>query len=45
LEKDEPYLTKLILEKVEKGSVFVDVGTNIDYYGLQAAKKRQESMQ
>jgi len=39
LGKYEPYLTNLILEKVNKGDVFVDVGANIGYYSLLAAKK------
>lgn len=39
LGKYEPYLTKLILEKVDKNSTFVDVGANIGYYSLLSVKK------
>ena len=39
LEKFEPYLTKLILENIKRGEVFVDVGANIGYYTVLAADK------
>ena len=38
LGKYEPYLSKLILEKIGPGSVIVDVGANIGYYSLLAGK-------
>ena len=38
LGKYEPYLTKLILEKIKPESVMVDVGANIGYYSLLTAK-------
>ncbi len=38
LGKYEPYLAKLILEKIKPESVMVDVGANIGYYSLLAGK-------
>lgn len=38
LGKYEPYLTKLILEKIGPESVVVDVGANMGYYSLLAGK-------
>ena len=38
LGKYEPYLTKLILEKMKPAGVMVDVGANIGYYSLLTAK-------
>lgn len=37
--KYEPYLTTLLMDQIRSGSVVVDVGANIGYYTVLAAKK------
>ena len=42
LGKYEPYLTKLILEKIKPESMMVDVGANVGYYSLLAGKRTKK---
>lgn len=39
LEKYEPYLTKLMLSKISKGDVVMDIGANIGYYTILFSNK------
>lgn len=39
LEKYEPYLTKLMLSKINNGDVVIDIGANIGYYTILFSNK------